>query len=144
MLKAIEHSLQRSKNVKNQNVQNYSCINCNQNSKTLEDAKRHFADKHLNCEEEREQLKSATEARRECLPKIRKLREDLESGWNIDMVINDLCLIREEMTKHLDILDGIDKSKFLPPSMFRKKKEMCKAIHETVQLVNSLIVKPKK
>ena len=78
------------------------------------------------------------------MPKILTLRDDLHSGWNVDMVLSDLFLIREEMTKHLDILDGIDKSKFLPPSMFRKKKEMCKALNETVKSVNSIVDQAKK
>ena len=138
VLKSISHTLIVTKNSKKQNVQNYKC------SKTLEDAKKHFGVKHLDCEDEREKLMNATEARRNCWPKILKLSEDLNSGWNVEMVSNELCLIQEELTNHLDIIDGIDKAKYLPPSMFRKKKEMCKAIHETVQLVNSLIVKSKK
>ena len=68
-----------------------------------------------------------------------KMNEDLNSGWNVEMVSNELCLIQEELTNHLDIIDGIDKAKYLPPSMFRKKKEMCKALHETIKKINSNI-----
>ena len=139
VLKSISHTLFVTKNSKKQNVQNYKCNVCNDNSKTLEDAKKHFGVEHLDCEDERKKLMNATEARRNCWPKILKLSEDLNSGWNVEMVSNELCLIQEELTNHLDIIDGIDKAKYLPPSMFRKKKEMCKALHETIKKINSNI-----
>ena len=119
------------------NVRQYKCDDhvCNQVSKTFNDASKHFIEKHQKCESERKFLEAAVMARRNCLPKISNIKNDIESGCNVAMAVNQLQLISSELTKHLNTLDSFDKGKFLPPSIYRKSREMCLALDETIKSV---------
>ena len=103
------------------------------------DASKHFLEKHQKCEAERSFLEDAIKARRNCLPKISKIKGDIESGCNVAMAINQLQLITSELTNHMDSLDAFDKGKLLPPSIYRKSKEMCHALNETIKSVDIII-----
>ena len=134
-LKKICHSLTSV----TANERQYKCNVCFQIRKTFNDASKHFLEKHQKCEAERSFLEHAIKARRNCLPKISKIKGDIESGCNVAMAINQLQLITSELTKHMDSLDAFDKGKLLPPSIYRKSKEMCHALNETIKSVDIII-----
>ena len=138
-LKQIRHSLKNSLSSKGRKGKEYKCEVCNHVSKTFGDASRHFLATHMKCDSERKILEEAIYARRNCLPKITNIKDDIMSGCNVPMAINQLQMISEELTKHLNLLYDFDKTKLLPAALYRKKREMCNALSETIKSMEATI-----
>ena len=117
----------------------YKCDVCKNMTNTLTDASNHFLSKHQNSGEERRQLESAMNARKNCLVKICSIKKDLARGCNVDMAASQLDLISNELTKHLDILYNFDKTKLLPENLSRKTRELCRALNDTIKEVHMIV-----
>jgi hypothetical protein len=121
------------------NNQQYKCDVCKHITTSFSDASEHFIDKHQNCEKERKQIENAMNARKSCLSRISKLKNEISQGCNQTMAMNQLGMIVDELNTHLDVLCDFEKTKLLPPVISRKAREMCHALNETIRDVDMII-----
>ena len=117
----------------------YKCEICKHVSKTFGDATSHFFVKHQNSQVERKQLEEAMNARKKCVAQISKLKIDIEKGCNKTMAMNQLDLITNELNKHLDVVSDFDKTKYLPPTISMKGRDMCHALSQTLKEIDKLV-----
>ena len=126
------------------NNRQYTCDVCKHITTSFGDASEHFIDKHQNCEKERKQIENAMNARKSCISRISNLKKEIKKGCNQTMAENQLSNIVDELNTHLDVLCDFEKTKLLPPVIFRKAREMCHALNETIKDLDIFLKQIKK
>ena len=135
-VQAIKHT--SYKNPQNENVSIYKCNSCVNLSKSFEKAKEHFMEKHQDYGASISVLVNAETFRRENFKKIEELMKRSNTSPLTTIQSHYLKEIIEKTQKHLENIDGIDKSK-LPPTLLRKSKETTKNLLQFVEKVDRML-----
>ena len=117
----------------------YKCEICQYITKTFDNANNHYVGKHQNVQYERETLETANKVRRICLEKIENIKNEMNAGSNVTMAANRLKIISVEFTKQASLLDNFDKTKVLPPTLNRKRKQMLLLLYDNIRSLEYFI-----
>ena len=117
----------------------YKCEICQNITKTFNNANKHYVGKHQNVQYERETLETANKVRRSCLEKIENIKNEMNAGSNVTMAATRLKLISVEFTKQANLLDNFDKTKVLPPTLHRKRKQMLLLLYDNIRSLEYFI-----
>ena len=131
----ISHSVTYCPNKRNV----YTCDLCGKKTREFSEAKNHFVRQHQSYLKEKQQLESARDARKNCLTKLNSIKNDIEKGYNIAIARNMLRKMSEELSKPLDIIDNIEKTKLIAENLSRKSRELSKALNGTIREIGNIL-----
>ena len=117
----------------------YTCNLCGKKTNEFSEAKNHFVREHQSYLEEKQQLESARDARKNCLTKLISIKNDMEKGCNISLARNMLTKMGQDLSKHLDIIDNMEKTKLITENLSRKSREMAKALNGTIREIENIL-----
>ena len=117
----------------------YTCNLCDKKTKEFSEAKNHFVRQHQSYLEEKQQLESARDARKNCLTKLISIKNDIEKGCNISKARNMLTKMGQDLSKHLDIIDNMEMTKLITENLSRKSREMAKALNGTIREIENIL-----
>ena len=121
----------------------YKCLKCEKSSKFFTQAERHHLEhEHSALSVVRETLKKAELERAIDSKNISKLEKGI-GKMEDKKLIRSLRLINDNLTKHLEKLDALQKSR-LPEHLVKKCKEFTKSLLETTSKADKLLNKVKK
>ena len=63
----------------------------------------------------------------------------MNAGSNVTMAANRLKIISVEFTKQASLLDNFDKTKVLPPTLNRKRKQMLLLLYDNIRSLEYFI-----
>ena len=117
----------------------YTCNLCGTETREFIEAKKHFVRQHQSYLEEKEQLESARDARKICLTKLNSIKNCMEKGCEIAIARNTLREMIEDLSKHLDIIDNMEKANLIPENLSRKRRELSKALDGTMKELRTIL-----